>query len=97
MVRGESLPVGAAVPALALGVASAVAFVALYAAISRLGSSRAAVATMLEPVTTVVLGAIFLDEDITLRIALGATLVVAALPVLALTGRREQVDTPPLA
>ena len=97
IVRGESLPLGAAVPALALGAASAVAFVALYAAIARLGSSRAAVATMLEPVTTVALGAIFLDEDVTLRIVLGAALVVAALPVLALRSRRKRVDAPPLA
>lgn len=94
---GQSLPAKALGPAAALGLASAVAFVLLYAAIERLGSSRAAVATMLEPVATVILAAILLNESISLRIGLGAALVVAALPVLALTGRKSKVDAPPLA
>jgi drug/metabolite transporter (DMT)-like permease len=59
------------------------AFVALYAAIRRIGSSRSSIAMMLEPVTTVVLAAIFLNEALTVRIGLGAALVVAALPLLA--------------
>jgi drug/metabolite transporter (DMT)-like permease len=92
-----SLPAGALVPALALGVASATAFVLLYAAIERLGSSRAAVAAMLEPVATVIMAAILLGEPITARIAVGAALVVAALPVLALAGRNKKIEAPPLA
>ena len=97
LATSQSLPAGALVPAVALGLASAVAFVMLYAAIARLGSSRAAIATMLEPVTTVLLGWLFLDEVITLRILLGAALVVSALPVLALTAREPAVESPPLA
>ncbi|MDQ4095892.1 MAG: DMT family transporter [Actinomycetota bacterium] len=96
LVSRQSLPSGAFGPTLALGVASATAFVLLYAAIERLGSSRAAIATMLEPIATVVLAALLLDEPVTARIAIGALLVVAALPVLAIR-RRARVDAPPLA
>ncbi len=97
LATGRSLPSAALLPAFALGVASSIAFVMLYGAIARLGSSRAAVATMLEPVTTVILGAIFLDEVITSRIIVGAALVVSALPVLAITGDKPHVESPPLA
>ncbi|MDQ3981107.1 MAG: DMT family transporter [Actinomycetota bacterium] len=55
----------------------------LFRAIALIGSARAAVASMLEPVATVVLAALLLDESITLRVVLGAVLVVSALPVLA--------------
>ena len=87
LVARQSFPIGATRHAAALGLASAIAFVALYAAISRIGSSRAAIAAMMEPVTTVVLGAMFLDETITWRVVGGAVLVLAALPVVALRGR----------
>lgn len=94
---GQPLPAGAIGPTIALGLASATAFVLLYAAIERIGSSRAAVAAMLEPVATVILAALLLDEPITARIALGAALVVSALPVLALRRRTPRIDAPPLA
>ena len=67
----------------ALGGATAVAFGLLYWAISLIGSARVAVASMLEPVSTVVLAALVLGEEVTARVALGAVLVVAALPILA--------------
>ena len=95
-LSGQPLPAGALGPTIALGVASAAAFVLLYAAIERIGSSRAAVAAMLEPVATVILAALLLDERITARIAFGAILVVAALPVLALRRRPSRVDAPPV-
>lgn len=79
---GQSLPAGALAPAAGLGVATALAFLALYGAITRMGSARTAIATMLEPVTTVLLAAVVLDEALTLRVGAGALLVVAALPVL---------------
>ena len=84
-----SFPGDAFAPAAGLAIATAFAFVALYAAIARLGSARVAIASMFEPVTTVILAAVFLDEDITLRIALGAALVVIALPILV-TGSRDE-------
>jgi drug/metabolite transporter (DMT)-like permease len=44
---------------------------------------------MLEPVTTIALAAMFLDERLTVRVLIGATLVIAALPLLALTRKAE--------
>jgi drug/metabolite transporter (DMT)-like permease len=88
---GVSLPLASA-----LGPITAIAFVALYGSIKRIGSSRSSIAMMLEPVTTVLLAALFLSEALTWRIALGACLVVAALPLLALAPARplteERID-----
>jgi drug/metabolite transporter (DMT)-like permease len=82
LVTDWSFPASAVGPAAALGLATAFSFVTIYAAIARLGSARVAIASMMEPVTTVILAAMFLEEPITLRIAIGAVLVVSALPVL---------------
>lgn len=82
-VLGQGLPLAALPGAAGLGLATAVAFTAMYAAISRLGSSRAATAALLEPITTVLLAAIFLAEALTWRVALGTALVAVALPLVA--------------
>jgi drug/metabolite transporter (DMT)-like permease len=87
LVTGQTITMDALPYGAALGLVSATAFVALYAAIARIGSPRSAVAAMLEPVTTVVLAAIFLGEVITGRVVAGAALIVAALPILAFSGR----------
>lgn len=79
---------------LALGLLTVVAFTALYAAFSRIGSARAAIAQMFEPVVTVVLAALLLGERITGRVALGALLIISSLPVLSIRGRRT---APPAA
>lgn len=89
LVVRDPLPSGAVVPALALAAASGFAFITLYAAIVRIGSSRAAVAAMVEPIATLTLAAILLDEVLTTRLLVGAALVVAALPMLALAGDKE--------
>lgn len=95
VVTGQDLP-GDALPAAgALGAVTAVAFAALYAAVVRIGPSRTSVAAMLEPVVTVAIAALFLDEAVTARIALGTALIVSALPVLASTTHKEEV--PPAA
>lgn len=86
LVTGQSLPLDALPAAGALGLASATAFVLLYAAIHLIGSPRAAIAATVEPVTTVVLAALLLDEPIRATIVLGAVLIVSSLPVLALAG-----------
>ena len=93
VVTGQSLPVKAIPSAIALGLASATAFVAIYAAIARIGSARSAIAAMLEPVTTLILAAVLLDEEITVRIVIGAVLVLSTLPILASgTDRRDGDD-----
>ncbi|MCA1707605.1 MAG: DMT family transporter, partial [Actinobacteria bacterium] len=76
-----------------LGVATVVAFVGLYAAIGKIGSSRASIAQMLEPIVTVLLGALVLSERLSWRIGLGAALIVSSLPMLAATG--HEGDVPP--
>ncbi|MDP9222315.1 MAG: DMT family transporter [Actinomycetota bacterium] len=91
-----SLPRAALPFAGALGLVTAIAFVALYGSINRIGSSRSSIAMMLEPVTTVTLAAIFLSEVLTTRMVLGAVLVVAALPLVASAPARpltqERID-----
>ena len=83
-----SFPAEAFAPTFGLAVATTFAFVVLYAAIARVGSARVAIASMFEPVTTVALAAIFLEEDITIRIAIGAVLVIAALPILVTSSKK---------
>lgn len=89
VMRQVSLPAAAMAPALGLGVVTAFAFAAMFGAISRIGSARTGIAMMLEPVTTVVLAALILEEQITLRVGVGAALVITALPLLLAT-RPEQ-------
>ncbi len=89
----QGLPAAALPAATALALATSVAFVLLFAAITRIGASRAAIATMLEPITTVVLAALLLDEEITARVAIGAALVIAALPLLT-AGRKQETPSP---
>jgi drug/metabolite transporter (DMT)-like permease len=90
LFSGRSLPDGAVFPAALLGLTSAIAFVILYTAIPRIGSARASVASMIEPVTTIALAAILLDEDLSVRVVVGAALVVSALPLLALREKRTE-------
>jgi drug/metabolite transporter (DMT)-like permease len=88
----QDLPAAALPEAGALGVATTLAFVGFYAALGRIGAARASVAMMVEPVTTVLLAALLLDEDLSLRVAVATALIVAALPVLAST-QRPQLDS----
>ncbi|MFN2526609.1 MAG: DMT family transporter [Actinomycetota bacterium] len=82
LLAGQGIVADALPHALGLAVATAVAFILLYGAIARIGSARSSIAAMLEPVTTLVLAAIFLGELLSARVLIGATLIVATLPVL---------------
>lgn len=95
LLTGQRMPAAAFPWAGALAVASAIAFAALYESIARIGSSRAAVAAMLEPVTTVALASLFLGEALTVRIVVGAALIVSTLPMLA-GGRRNRPNHVPI-
>lgn len=92
---GQALPPSAWTAGLALGAVTTVAFTTLYGAMRLIGSSRTAVAQMLEPVVTVVIAALFLGERVTARIAIGALLIISALPILATTGHDKEVPAPP--
>ena len=87
VVMRESLPWAAWPYAAGLGLVTAGAFVCFYGALARIGSAKTSITHMLEPVTTVILAALILGDDITSRVAIGATLIVAALPILALRRR----------
>ncbi|HEX2235256.1 MAG TPA: DMT family transporter [Actinomycetota bacterium] len=91
---GQVVPPAAWPHALGVGGLTALAFLGLYGGIARLGSARAAIATMLEPVTTVVLAALVLGEALTLRVISGAALIVAALPVVAGGGDETLASEP---
>ncbi|MFN2388576.1 MAG: DMT family transporter [Actinomycetota bacterium] len=95
LVVQAPLPSGALVPAASLGLATAFAFGALYASIARIGSARAGIAMMLEPVTTLALAAVILEEAVEPRMIAGSVLIVAALPILTWTRRADPgEDTP---
>jgi drug/metabolite transporter (DMT)-like permease len=89
LVTGKSLPGEAIGPVIALAAASGFAFLTLYEAITRIGSARSSIAAMLEPVTTIILAALLLNEDLTMRVTIGAALIVSVLPLLATTGHSE--------
>jgi drug/metabolite transporter (DMT)-like permease len=82
-VTGRGLPGAALAPAVGLGAVTAIAFVCLYGAVARIGSARTSIACMLEPVTTLILAALLLGDEITWRVVVGAALVLSALPILA--------------
>lgn len=94
LVTRTPLAADAVDEALVLGAVTAVAFALLYWAISLIGSARVAVASTLEPVSTIALSALLLGEAVTLRVFVGAVLVVAALPVLATAPSTSEAATP---
>jgi drug/metabolite transporter (DMT)-like permease len=88
-ITRQGIPGAAIGPAIALAAASAFAFATLYEAIVRIGSARSSIAAMLEPVTTLVLAAVLLGEELSLRVLMGAALIVAVLPLLATAAHRD--------
>jgi drug/metabolite transporter (DMT)-like permease len=65
------------------GLATAVAFALLFAALKRLGASRTAVVMTLEALSAVVLGAVILGEPVTIVQVLGGAGILAATVVIA--------------
>lgn len=94
LITGQGFPVDALPPGLALGTFTAVAFLALYAALALIGPARTTVAQMLEPVVTVTIAAVFLGEEVTFRILVGAALIMSSIPVLAAGGARKRGAPP---
>jgi drug/metabolite transporter (DMT)-like permease len=66
---------------------------AFFAAMKRVGPGPTSVASAFEPVVTIAAGMLFLDEQLTLRITIGATLVIAAVVMLALSEARRDVGS----
>jgi drug/metabolite transporter (DMT)-like permease len=90
LLGGGALPGEALIPVGALALATVVGFVCLFAAIERVGSARASIASTVEPVTTAILAAAFLGEILTSRVVAGGALMLAAIPILAASPRPGQ-------
>jgi DME family drug/metabolite transporter len=76
-----------------LGVVTmAFAYVLLYAGLRSTTSGAAVVATLLEPVTAVLIAVLLLDERPTAAVAVGALLILAAIATL---GRRVEQEPQP--
>jgi len=96
LVRGDSLVATDAATWLGLAylgvVTMALAYVLLFAGLRTTASGSAAVATLLEPVTAVVIAVLFLGETLTLAGAVGSLLILAAIGSLGL--RQEIPEVP---
>jgi drug/metabolite transporter (DMT)-like permease len=79
----------------AMGVATAGAFVCLFAGLLRLGPVRTAIVAATEPLAAAVLAAIFLSEPIRWSIAVGGVLILAG-AVAASLARAQSPGEPPV-
>ncbi|NBN96039.1 MAG: EamA family transporter [Actinobacteria bacterium] len=70
-----------------------VAMGTFFAAMKRVGPGPTSVASTFEPVVTIVVGMLFLDERLTGRSAIGAALVVGAVVVLTLSEARRDAGS----
>jgi drug/metabolite transporter (DMT)-like permease len=97
VLRGWSIPTGpyAALRVLAMGVSTAGAFVCLIASLQRIGAVRNAILGVIEPLMVAVLAAAFLDEPITISLAVGGVLILVG-GVIATLVRGERVVEPDL-
>jgi len=66
---------------------------AFFAAMKRVGPGPTSVASAFEPVVTIAGGTLFLNEALTSRIVLGATLVIGAVILLTLGEARRDVSS----
>lgn len=69
---------------------SVLAIVGFFAAMQRLGAADAATISTLEPIITVVLAAVFLDEKIGLWQAVGGAIILGAVIALARSGESKE-------
>jgi drug/metabolite transporter (DMT)-like permease len=92
------LPSGAAEwgPLLGMGLASAGAFFFLMEALRRIGAVRTAIVSAMEPLAAAVLGFVFLDESVTLGVAVGGLLILlgAVLASLARAPTPQEQQVP---
>jgi drug/metabolite transporter (DMT)-like permease len=99
-VRGAAWPAAAAgwfaLVALAL-ISTVVAIVAFFAGLERIGPAEASTISTLEPVVTVALAAVVLNEAVTYGQIAGGAMIVTAVVILARAGRPRLVpsEAPP--
>lgn len=102
LTQNEVPTVRSTVSLLALAVlCTAVAFIAFFALIARVGPVRAPLFTYVNPVVAIVLGTIILGESLTVGLLIGFPLVIAGCWLAATGGRlrapKSEVDLPPVA
>ena len=71
------------------GIATAIAFWLMFAALARIGTARTAVVSTLEAFSAIVLGALFLDERVTLAQLFGGAAILVAAGIIAATARTK--------
>ncbi|MCM8595643.1 DMT family transporter [Accumulibacter sp.] len=99
-VRGPAFPVSAAGWAAVGGIAllsTVVGIICFLAGMARVGAADAATLSTLEPVVTVVLAAIFLDERVGVWQTIGGAIILAAVIVLARSAGRPRAASPAAA
>jgi drug/metabolite transporter (DMT)-like permease len=72
---------------LAMGVATAGAFVCLLGALQRIGAVRTAIISATEPLSAALLGFLFLDETVTWGVAIGGAMILAGAVTASLARR----------
>ncbi len=94
----ESVSFAAASSVVGLGVlCTAAAFVVFFALIAEVGPARATVITYVNPAVAIVLGAMVLDEPLTLGMAIGFPLVIAGSILGTMRARAKPAGAPALA
>jgi drug/metabolite transporter (DMT)-like permease len=97
LFHGWSTPTGtdAALRVVGMGVCTAGAFVCMIASLQRIGAVRNAILGVIEPLMVAVLAAIFLEEPISVSLALGGALILLG-GVIATLARGERIVEPDL-
>lgn len=92
------MPSGAAEwgPLVGMGLASGAAFFLLMEALNRIGAVRTAIVSAMEPLAAAVLGFVFLDESVTIGVAVGGALILvgSVLASLARTPTPQEQQIP---
>jgi drug/metabolite transporter (DMT)-like permease len=94
----ESVSLAAGSSVVGLGVlCTAAAFIVFFALIAEVGPARATVITYVNPAVAIVLGALVLDEPLTVGMAVGFPLVIIGSFLGTMKSRRAPATAPALA
>ncbi len=77
-----------------IGLLTAIGYFLTFESIARIGAAHSSLVQLVEPVTSILLAALFLGEVLTVRIAIGSGLVLSTLVVLAWTPTHSELASP---
>lgn len=89
MIQGKWVAIEALPWVVAVGLLTALGYLATFEAIARIGAAHSAVVQLLEPVTSVVLAYLFLGERLSFRMVFGAALVLCTVPLVSRRMRQQ--------